>query len=180
MMITFYISPKTIIITIFGHPQINYIQIGTCFGHVKVDHTVNTFESFKNIGIKINEEVAILITMDILRGDMNHFFKNTYLYLLNMLKKQSKVSNKVIIGRTAGEDHDNGENLCGYLLTKEELQNIKNITNLAHRIQKNLPPAIQIIGNKGFSLVVDKKAKLTDFVAHLSVIKWLKLFEESL
>ena len=45
-------------------------------------------------------------------------------------KKQAEATNKAvyIIGRTAGEDKDNYNGAGSYLLTDEEKENLKNIT----------------------------------------------------
>lgn len=128
------------IVTIFGRPQINYIRCGTgSGGFIRVDHVSDILEGFHNNNIKINEEVVEDYKRYIEEHPFNNgrgmwgaqpWYQKDMEITLEYAEKQSKVSNKAIyiIGRTAGEDQDNEESEGSYLLTKDELSNLKNIT----------------------------------------------------
>lgn len=134
------------IVTIFGRPQINYIRNGTGSGGcVKVDHSFNILEGFRNDEIKINEEVVKDYEEYINEHPYDNangkwgcepFFQADMPISVEYSQKQSKISNKAlyIIGRTAGEDQDNFEGEGSYLLTKEEISNLKNITSSFEKV----------------------------------------------
>lgn len=134
------------IITIFGRPQINYIRNGTgSGGFISVNHSVNILEGFRNNGIKINEEVSSDYSEYIKEHPYNDggrrwgcepFYQKDMTISKEYAEKQSKISNKAlyIIGRTCGEDLDNYESPGSYLLTEEELENLKNITTSFEKV----------------------------------------------
>lgn len=127
-------------ISVFGRPQLEYYRSGTgSGGAVQVEYATNIIDGFKNSNLNINEELA----NDYVEWLKDHpfdnggggwacepWFQKDMDITVEYAKKQAQVSNKAvyIIGRTAGEDKDNYNGEGSYLLTEEEISNIKNIT----------------------------------------------------
>ena len=127
-------------ISVFGRPQLEYYRSGTgSGGEVQVEYATNIIDGFKNSNLNINEELA----NDYVEWLKDHpfdnggggwacepWFQKDMDITVEYAKKQAQVSNKAvyIIGRTAGEDKDNYNGEGSYLLTEEEISNIKNIT----------------------------------------------------
>lgn len=127
-------------ISVFGRPQLEYYRSGTgSGGAVQVEHATNIIEGFQNSDLQINEELA----KDYVEWLKDHpfdnggggwaaepWFQKDMALTVEYTKKQAAVSNKAvyIIGRTAGEDKDNYNGGGSYLLTEEEMANIKSIT----------------------------------------------------
>lgn len=127
-------------ISVFGRPQLEYYRSGTgSGGAVQVEYATNIIDGFNNSDLNINKELA----KDYVEWLKEHpfdnggggwaaepWFQKDMDITVEYAKKQAAVSNKAvyIIGRTAGEDKDNYNGAGSYLLTDEELSNIKNIT----------------------------------------------------
>ena len=127
-------------ISVFGRPQLEYYRSGTgSGGAVQVEYAANIIDGFHNSDLYINEELA----KDYVEWLKDHpfdnggggwaaepWFQKDMDITEEYAKKQAAVSNKAvyIIGRTAGEDKDNYNGAGSFLLTDEELSNIKNIT----------------------------------------------------
>ena len=127
-------------ISVFGRPQLEYYRSGTgSGGAVQVEYATNIIDGFKNSNLNINEELV----NDYVEWLKDHpfdnggggwacepWFQKDMDITVEYAKKQAQVSNKAvyIIGRTAGEDKDNYNGEGSYLLTEEEISNIKNIT----------------------------------------------------
>lgn len=127
-------------ISVFGRPQLEYYRSGTgSGGAVQVEYAANIIDGFHNSDLYINEELA----KDYVEWLKDHpfdnggggwaaepWFQKDMDITVEYAKKQAAVSNKAvyIIGRTAGEDKDNYNGAGSFLLTDEELSNIKNIT----------------------------------------------------
>lgn len=127
-------------ISVFGRPQLEYYRSGTgSGGAVQVEYATNIIEGFGKSDLHINEELA----NDYAEWLKDHpfdnggggwaaepWFQKDMDITVEYAKKQAAVSNKAvyIIGRTAGEDKDNYNGEGSYLLTKEEITNLKNIT----------------------------------------------------
>lgn len=127
-------------ISVFGRPQLEYYRSGTgSGGAVQVEYATNIIEGFKNSELQINEALA----KDYVEWLKDHpfdnggggwaaepWFQKDMNITVEYAKKQAAVSNKAvyIIGRTAGEDKDNYNGSGSYLLTAEEMANIKSIT----------------------------------------------------
>lgn len=127
-------------ISVFGRPQLEYYRSGTgSGGAVQVEHATNIIEGFQNSDLQINQELA----NDYVEWLKDHpfdnggggwaaepWFQKDMDLTVEYTKKQAAVSNKAvyIIGRTAGEDKDNYNGGGSYLLTAEEMANIKSIT----------------------------------------------------
>ena len=127
-------------ISVFGRPQLDYYRSGTgSGGAVNVEYATNIIDGFKSSNLSINEE---LVT-DYVNWIKDHpfdnggggwacepWFQKDMDISVEYAKKQAETTNKAvyIIGRTAGEDKDNYNGAGSYLLTDEEKENLKNIT----------------------------------------------------
>lgn len=127
-------------ISVFGRPQLEYYRSGTgSGGAVQVEYATNIIEGFRSSDLQMNEELA----KDYVEWLKDHpfdnggggwaaepWFQKDMDITVEYAKKQASVSNKAvyIVGRTAGEDKDNYNGAGSYLLTEEEITNIKNIT----------------------------------------------------
>lgn len=127
-------------ISVFGRPQIEYYRSGTgSGGAVQVEYATNILDGFKNSHLNINEELV----KDYQEWLKDHpfdnggggwacepWFQKDMDITVPYAKEQAAKSNKAvyIVGRTAGEDKDNYNGAGSYLLTDEEISNIKNIT----------------------------------------------------
>ena len=127
-------------ISVFGRPQLDYYRSGTgSGGAVNVEYATNIIDGFKSSNLSINEE---LVT-DYVNWIKDHpfdnggggwacepWFQKDMDISVEYAKKQAEATNKAvyIIGRTAGEDKDNYNGAGSYLLTDEEKENLKNIT----------------------------------------------------
>ena len=127
-------------ISVFGRPQLDYYRSGTgSGGAVNVEYAKNIIDGFKSSNLSINEE---LVT-DYVNWIKDHpfdnggggwacepWFQKDMDISVEYAKKQAETTNKAvyIIGRTAGEDKDNYNGAGSYLLTDEEKENLKNIT----------------------------------------------------
>ena len=127
-------------ISIFGRPQIDYYRSGTgSGGAVQVENATNIIEGFRNSDLEINEKLAADYEVWLKDHPFDNggggwacepWFQKDMDITPEYAKEQAAVSNKAvyIVGRTAGEDKDNYNGEGSYLLTKEELSNIKSIT----------------------------------------------------
>lgn len=127
-------------ISVFGRPQLEYYRSGTgSGGAVQVEYATNIIDGFRKSGLQLNETLA----EDYVEWLKDHpfdnggggwaaepWFQKDMDITAEYAKKQAEVSNKAvyIVGRTAGEDKDNYNGAGSYLLTEEEIANIKNIT----------------------------------------------------
>ena len=127
-------------ISVFGRPQIEYYRSGTgSGGAVQVEYATNILDGFKNNHLNINEDLV----KDYQEWLKDHpfdnggggwacepWFQKDMDITVPYAKEQAAKSNKAvyIVGRTAGEDKDNYNGAGSYLLTDEEISNIKNIT----------------------------------------------------
>lgn len=127
-------------ISVFGRPQIEYYRSGTgSGGAVQVEYATNILDGFKNSHLNINEDLV----KDYQEWLKDHpfdnggggwacepWFQKDMDITIPYAKEQAAKSNKAvyIVGRTAGEDKDNYNGAGSYLLTDEEISNIKNIT----------------------------------------------------
>ena len=127
-------------ISVFGRPQIEYYRSGTgSGGAVQVEYATNILDGFKNSHLNINEDLV----KDYQEWLKDHpfdnggggwacepWFQKDMDITVPYAKEQAAKSNKAvyIVGRTAGEDKDNYNGAGSYLLTDEEISNIKNIT----------------------------------------------------
>ena len=127
-------------ISVFGRPQIEYYRSGTgSGGAVQVEYATNILDGFKNSYLNINEDLV----KDYQEWLKDHpfdnggggwacepWFQKDMDITVPYAKEQAAKSNKAvyIVGRTAGEDKDNYNGAGSYLLTDEEISNIKNIT----------------------------------------------------
>lgn len=127
-------------ISVFGRPQIEYYRSGTgSGGAVQVEYATNILDGFKNSHLNINKDLV----KDYQEWLKDHpfdnggggwacepWFQKDMDITVPYAKEQAAKSNKAvyIVGRTAGEDKDNYNGAGSYLLTDEEISNIKNIT----------------------------------------------------
>ena len=127
-------------ISVFGRPQIEYYRSGTgSGGAVQVEYATNILDGFKNNHLNINKDLV----KDYQEWLKDHpfdnggggwacepWFQKDMDITVPYAKEQAAKSNKAvyIVGRTAGEDKDNYNGAGSYLLTDEEISNIKNIT----------------------------------------------------
>lgn len=128
-------------ISVFGRPMIEYYRSGTgSGGAVNVEYATNILDGFNNSELTINQDIVA----DYQEWLKDHpfdnggggwaaepWFQKDMDITAEYAKKQAEKSNKAIyiIGRTAGEDKDNFAWDGSYLLTPEEKENIKNITD---------------------------------------------------
>lgn len=127
-------------ISVFGRPQLEYYRSGTgSGGAVQVEYATNIIEGFRNSDLHINEELANDYVEWLKENPFNNggggwaaepWFQKDMDITIEYAKKQAAISNKAvyIVGRTAGEDKDNYNGAGSYLLTDEEIANIKSLT----------------------------------------------------
>ena len=127
-------------ISVFGRPQLDYYRSGTgSGGAVNVEYATNIIDGFKSSNLSINEELVTDYANWIKDHPFDNggggwacepWFQKDMDISIEYAKKQAKTTNKAvyIIGRTAGEDKDNYNGAGSYLLTDEEKENLKNIT----------------------------------------------------
>lgn len=127
-------------ISVFGRPMIEYYRSGTgSGGAVNVEYTTNILDGFENSNLNFNKTIV----EDYKEWLKDHpfdnggggwacepWFQKDMEITADYAKKQAESTNKAvyIIGRTAGEDKDNANWVGSYLLTDEEKENLKNIT----------------------------------------------------
>lgn len=127
-------------VSVFGRPMIEYYRSGTgSGGAVNVEYTTNILDGFENSNLNFNKTIV----EDYKEWLKDHpfdnggggwacepWFQKDMEITADYAKKQAESTNKAvyIIGRTAGEDKDNANWAGSYLLTDEEKENLKNIT----------------------------------------------------
>lgn len=127
-------------VSVFGRPMIEYYRSGTgSGGAVNVEYTTNILDGFENSNLNFNKTIV----EDYKEWLKDHpfdnggggwacepWFQKDMEITADYAKKQAESTNKAvyIIGRTAGEDKDNANWVGSYLLTDEEKENLKNIT----------------------------------------------------
>ena len=127
-------------VSVFGRPMIEYYRSGTgSGGAVNVEYTTNILDGFENNNLNFNKTIV----EDYKEWLKDHpfdnggggwacepWFQKDMEITADYAKKQAESTNKAvyIIGRTAGEDKDNANWVGSYLLTNEEKENLKNIT----------------------------------------------------
>lgn len=127
-------------VSVFGRPMIEYYRSGTgSGGAVNVEYTTNILDGFENSSLNFNKAIV----EDYKEWLKDHpfdnggggwacepWFQKDMEITVDYAKKQAESTNKAvyIIGRTAGEDKDNANWVGSYLLTDEEKENLKNIT----------------------------------------------------
>lgn len=127
-------------ISVFGRPMIEYYRSGTgSGGAVNVEYATNILDGFENSNLNFNKKIV----EDYKEWLKDHpfdnggggwacepWFQKDMEITADYAKKQAESTNKAvyIIGRTAGEDKDNANWVGSYLLTDEEKENLKNIT----------------------------------------------------
>lgn len=127
-------------VSVFGRPMIEYYRSGTgSGGAVNVEYTTNILDGFENSNLNFNKTIV----EDYKEWLKDHpfdnggggwacepWFQKDMEITADYAKKQAESTNKAvyIIGRTAGEDKDNANWVGSYLLTNEEKENLKNIT----------------------------------------------------
>ena len=127
-------------VSVFGRPMIEYYRSGTgSGGAVNVEYATNILDGFENSNLNFNRTIV----EDYKEWLKDHpfdnggggwacepWFQKDMEITADYAKKQAESTNKAvyIIGRTAGEDKDNAYWVGSYLLTDEEKENLKNIT----------------------------------------------------
>jgi len=127
-------------VSVFGRPMIEYYRSGTgSGGAVNVEYATNILDGFENSNLNFNKTIV----EDYKEWLKDHpfdnggggwacepWFQKDMEITADYAKKQAESTNKAvyIIGRTAGEDKDNANWVGSYLLTDEEKENLKNIT----------------------------------------------------
>lgn len=127
-------------VSVFGRPMIEYYRSGTgSGGAVNVEYATNILDGFENSNLNFNRTIV----EDYKEWLKDHpfdnggggwacepWFQKDMEITADYAKKQAESTNKAvyIIGRTAGEDKDNANWVGSYLLTDEEKENLKNIT----------------------------------------------------
>lgn len=129
-------------VAIFGRTQINYYRSGTgSGGSVHVEYTTNLLDSLrKKSTIIVNENLAKVYEDWIKENPFDNggggwasepWHQKEMELTDTIVKNARKESNKaiIVIGRTAGEDKDNLIEPGSYLLTNEEKQMIRKVTD---------------------------------------------------
>lgn len=128
-------------ISVFGRPIIDYYRSGTgSGGAVNVEYATNILDGLKNDNINYNEEIVGAYVEWLKDHPFDNggggwacepWFQKDMPITAEMAEKAASISNKAIyiIGRTAGEDKDNAVWEGSYILTADEKDNLKNITD---------------------------------------------------
>jgi beta-glucosidase len=128
-------------ISIFGRTQINYYRSGTgSGGSVNVEYTTNILDGLRNKNkILVNEELATIYEKWIEENPFDNggggwaaepWHQKEMLLTDELVIDARNKSSKaiVVIGRTAGEDQDNANQVGSYQLTVEEKEMLKIVT----------------------------------------------------
>lgn len=134
-------------ISIFGRIQINYYRSGTgSGGAVHVAYTTNLLEGLRSKEmISVNEELASVYETWLEENPFDNGggawaaepWNQKEMPLTEEVVSAAKLkSNKaiVVIGRTAGEDKDNGDAPGSYQLTKDEKEMLKIVVNYFEKV----------------------------------------------
>jgi len=129
-------------VSVFGRCQIDYYRSGTgSGGAVNVPFTVNALDGMRmNDAIQLNEELANVYVEWVKKNPFDNggggwaqepWFQEEMPLTDELVRSARKKSENavVIIGRTAGEDKDNGLYEGGYLLTEAEKDVLRRVTN---------------------------------------------------
>lgn len=127
-------------VSVFGRPMIEYYRSGTgSGGAVNVEYATNILDGFENSNLNFNRTIVEDYKEWLKEHPFDNggggwacepWFQKDMEITADYAKKQAESTNKAvyIIGRTAGEDKDNANWVGSYLLTDEEKENLKNIT----------------------------------------------------
>ncbi|MGL1890951.1 MAG: glycoside hydrolase family 3 C-terminal domain-containing protein [Spirochaetaceae bacterium] len=127
-------------LAVFGRCQIDYYRSGTgSGGSVNVPYAVNAIDGIKNSNsINHNSYLEEVYRNFVVENPFQNggggwaaepWFQTEMVLTEDIVKKARTTSNKgvVIIGRTAGEEHDNKNRKGSYLLTDLEMQMLLNV-----------------------------------------------------
>lgn len=128
-------------VAVFGRCQTEYYRSGTgSGGAVNVAYTTNLLDGLRaGKRVAVNEELAAVYREWLKKNPFDNggggwacepWCQKEMMVSDELVQSAAKVSNKalMVIGRTAGEDKDNAATEGSYLLTKEELAVLKQIT----------------------------------------------------
>lgn len=134
-------------VAVFGRSQIEYYRSGTgSGGSVKVAYSTNLLEGLERYKeIEIDQELAAEYRAWIEKNPFDNggggwaaepWYQKDMPLTRELVKKAGEKSEKAVyvIGRTAGEDKDNKEEEGSYLLTKQEQDNLKLITEIFEKV----------------------------------------------
>ena len=134
-------------VAVFGRCQIDYYRSGTgSGGAVNVAYTTNLLEGLKNSGkVVIHEELAQEYEAWIQKNPFDNggggwacepWCQKEMPVSETLIRHVAETATKAImvIGRTAGEDKDNAAEEGSYLLTKEEINLIEQITKYFSKV----------------------------------------------
>ncbi|MDQ0229710.1 glycoside hydrolase family 3 C-terminal domain-containing protein [Metabacillus malikii] len=129
-------------VSIFGRTQIDYYRSGTgSGGSVNVEYTTNLLDGLRSKSeIIVNEELAAVYEKWLVENPFDNggggwaaepWHQKEMPLTDELVEKARQQSDKaiIVIGRTAGEDQDNANEPGSYLLTEDEKQMIKQVTN---------------------------------------------------
>ena len=126
-------------ISVFGRVQNDYMFVGYgSGGDVIKPYTVNLMEGLKNVGAKINTELADIYENWCKKNPPDHgFWGHWPLYYEEMPIETSVIENAakksdcavIVIGRSAGEDRENKLEEGSYYLTADEKSLIKRVNS---------------------------------------------------
>lgn len=133
-------------VSVFGRPLIDYYRSGTgSGGAVNVEYATNILDGLKLDNINYNEEIADAYVEWLKEHPFDNggggwacepWFQKDMPITKEMAQKAAGTSDKAVyvIGRTAGEDKDNAKWEGSYLLTAEEKENIKIISEAFDKV----------------------------------------------
>lgn len=133
-------------VTVFGRPLIEYYRSGTgSGGAVNVEYATNILDGLRLNNINYNEDVVNAYIEWLKEHPFDNggggwacepWFQKDMPITKEIAEKAATHSDKVvyIIGRTAGEDKDNAVWEGSYILTVEEKNNLKKITELFENV----------------------------------------------
>ncbi|QEN05291.1 beta-glucosidase [Thiospirochaeta perfilievii] len=134
-------------VALFGRCQIDYYRSGTgSGGSVNVPYTVNAVEGFElNKNINTNKYLLDLYANFVKENPFDNggggwaaepWFQKEMRLTEDIVKTAKGSSNKavIIIGRTAGEDQDNGAKPGSYYLTEDELDMLNKVCSLFNNV----------------------------------------------
>lgn len=132
-------------VSVFGRTQFTYYKSGTgSGGMVNAPYVTNILDGLKECGVSVNQELEQVYREWIAENPFDQgagwaqepWCQEEMLVSPALAQKAAEASELavVVLGRTAGEDHDNSASEGSYLLTAREEELLKNVCTAFKRV----------------------------------------------